>query len=60
MTRITADSMKCASVNGCAFTAVVFISGKGAAPEEEAHETLPAAQSGSTFGSTPKTQITSE
>ncbi len=60
MTKIAANSMKCASVNGSAHTAVVHIAGNEAIPEEEDHETPPVTQSGSTSGSTPKTKTASK
>lgn len=46
MTKITANSMKCASVNGCAHTAVVHLAQHEADPVEEGHKTPPRAQSG--------------
>lgn len=46
MTKITANSMKCASVGGCAHTAAVHIAGNDAVPEEEeARKTPPKARS---------------
>jgi len=45
MTKITANSMKCASVGGCAHTAVVHLASHEADPVEEKHQTTPTTQS---------------
>ena len=45
MTKITANSMKCASVGGCAHTAVVHLAPHEADPVEESHQTIPKTQS---------------
>lgn len=46
MTKITANSMKCASVGGCAHTAVVHLAPHEADPvEEKRHQTTPKTQS---------------
>ncbi len=45
MTKIAANSMKCASVNGSAHTAVVHLAQPEADPVEEGHKTPPKARS---------------
>ncbi len=60
MTKITANSMKCASVSGCAHTAVVHLAGSNHTPVEVDYEAPPVAQSGSPSGSIPNTKIRSE
>lgn len=60
MTKITANSMKCASVGGCAHTAVVHLARKGAAPVKQTYGPRPAARPGTAAESTPKTKIKSE
>jgi len=46
MTKIAANSMKCASVNGSAHTAVVHIAHHEADPVEEGRQKPPTARSG--------------
>jgi len=60
MTKISANSMRFASVNGCAHTAVVYLADNSPTTVEDGYEAPIDAQSGTTSGSTPNTSIKSE